>query len=433
MHRTFLTIRATAFAAAFSLALPAAAEPIILRIEAPMTQPNGISAAPAVSANGRVVAFRSTATNLAAGTGTSTLFAYDIVLGSIDPLAPTANGNLFDPTISADGRYIAFETSANNLAPGIDSSFNDVLRLDRDSGQFLRASQGFGGTQANGGSAHAAISGDGRFLAFTSLASNLVAPTTTGNRRHVYVADMSNGLVELATRSGEGIEGDRDSLALEANAMSSDGRRLVFTSQAENLAPVFAGNVSDVFVRSRDPNTGAVSFEMVNRSAAGALGTQSSSRGSISPNGRHVVFRSNATNLLVRQTGDSTLYVRNLDSGALRVLPLPTGYGSCDRARISDAGDVLMQCAPAIGGVTALQVFRVAAAGGAPQLMSFTPAGAPGNASSGQAFTLSADGSVMSIESAASDLVPGDTNVAGDVFIVADPAVFDRVFRDGFE
>lgn len=422
-----------ALAAATVFALPAAADPIILRIEAPMTQPNGTSAAPAVSANGRVVAFRSSAGNLAPASGTSTLFAHDVVPGTITPLAPTANGNLFDPAISADGRYVAFETSANNLAPGPDSSFSDVLRLDRETGEFRRASQGFGGTQANGGSAHAAISGDGRYVAFTSLASNLVAPGTSGNRRHVYLMDMSNGLVELATRAPGGSEGDRDSMALEANAMSSDGRRLVFTSQAENLAPVFAGNVSDVFVRSRDPDTGAVSFEMVNRSMAGALGTQSSSRGSLSPSGRYVVFRSNASNLLARTAGDSTLYVRDLVSGSLRVLPLPTGYGSCDRGRVSDTGDVLMQCAPVFGSGTALQVFRVAAAVGAPRLMSFTPAGAPGDASSGQAFTLSADGSVMSIESAATDLVPNDTNVAGDVFLIAEPEVFDRVFRNGFE
>jgi len=433
MRPSSLPARASAIAVALLLASAVAAEPIILRVDAPMTQPNGISAAPAVSANGRVVAFRSTSSNLVAGSGTSTLFAYDVVLGTIAALASTANGNLFDPAISADGRFVAFEASANNLAPGIDSQFSDVLRLDRETGEFVRASQGFGGTQANGGSAHAAISGDGRWVAFTSVASNLVARTTTGNRRHVYVMDMNNGFVDLATRGLDGTEGDRDALALEANAMSGDGRRLVFTTQAENLAPVFAGNVSDVIVRTRDPDTGAISFENVNRSVDGAVGTQSSSRGSISPNGRYVVFRSNAPNLLARQASDSRLYVRDLEAGTLRVLPAPTGHGTCDRARISDRGDVLMQCAPTAGSSTALQVFRVAAAGGAPQLMSFTSTGAPGNASSGQAFTLSADGTVMAIESVASDLVPGDTNVAGDVFIVAEPDRFDRIFHDSFE
>jgi Tol biopolymer transport system component len=409
----------------------AAAAPVTIRLQDPLAQPNGISGSPAVSADGKVVVFRSSATNLAPGSGTSTLFAYDLVADAISALAPTANGNIFGPSVSRDGRVVAFETNANNLAPGLDSQFSDVLFLDRDSGAFVRASQGAGGAAANGASESAVISGNGRYVAFTSLANNLVAPSTTPNRRQIYVMDTDDGNLRLASASAAGAEGDRDGQALEPNALSNDGRRLVFTTAAENIATVFNGNVSDVIVRHYDPASGQSSYENVNRSVAGAVGTLSSSRGSISPNGRFVVFRSSAANIVTNGANDSDLFVRNLDANTLRAIPLPAGFGACSRARVTDSGEVLMQCAPS-GTATSLQVF-FAPLTGVPQLRSFTPQGDPGNASSGQGISISADASLVALESPATDLIDVDTNVASDVFLVADPVVYDRLFRDGYE
>lgn len=407
------------------------AAPLIQRVQGEQ-QPLGTSAAPTVSADGRVVLFRSTATNLTSPAAGGTLFAFDRASGTISALAPHSNGNLFYPAVSADGRFVAFETSANNLAPGEDSSFNDVLRLDRQSGEFVRASQGLGGSKANGGSDSAAISGDGRFVAFNSQASNLVAGGTTTGREHVYLMDMDSGEIELVSRSEAGAEGNKDDLALEANAMSSDGTRLVFTSQSENLAPVFAGNVSDVFVRYRDPETGDFGFEMVNRSIGGGVGTRSSSRGSISPNGRYVVFLSAATDIHPGGGSPSTLFVRDLDANQLSPVPLPAGYSTCNRGRVSDAGDVLMNCSPNAP-ATAQQLFLVRRGGGAPQLMSFNGEGQAGNGSSAQSFGMSADGRIVAMESVATDLVPDDTNAAGDVFLVGEPSALAGLFRDGFE
>lgn len=410
-----------------ALAGGASAEPVTLRLQG-APEPNATSAAPAVSADGSTVVFRSLATNLGPAGGGS-LFAWSRATRTFTALAPTANGNLFNPSVSVDGRYVAFETNANNLAPGLDSSFTDVLRLDRLSGNFERASQGFAGSAANSTSESPAISGDGRRLAFVSLASNLVSPASAGGRRQVYEMDMDTGLVEMVSRVPGGAEGDRDALALEAQAMSSDGNRLVFTTGAENLTPVFAGNVSDVIVRTRNPVTGAISFENVNRSAAGAVGSLSSNRGSISPNGRWVVFRSGAQNI-VGGGSASGLYLRDLSLNTVAAVPLPPGYTTCNRGRVADNGDVAMQCAPAAP-ATALQVLVVRKAGGTVELQSASTTGAMGNGSAGQAFTLSADASLVAFESLATNHIAVDANTAADVFLRGN--ALDTLFADSFE
>lgn len=415
---------------ALAIAGSAHAAPVTLRLQG-ANEPSASSAAPAISADGNTLVFRSVADNLGIGQTGSSLFAWDRRSGAITVLAPGANGNIFYPAVSADGRYVAFETGATNLAPGPDSSFSDVLRLDRQTGLFVRASQGFNNSQANGGSDSAVISADGRYVAFNSTASNLVAGGTTTGREHVYLSDMDTGELTLLTRSTAGVEANKSALALETAALSSDGLRLVFTSQAENLAPVFAGNVSDVIVVQRDPVTQQLSFESVNRSVDGAVGTRSSSRGAISPNGRYVVFVSAADNIHPQGSSASGMFLRDLDANLLRPLPLPEGYASCNRGRVDDFGGVVMVCAPNAP-ATAQQLLRVPL-GGAPELVSVAWNGAAGNASSGQSYSLSPDGQLVAFESAASNLISSDTNVAADVFVRGDARALFGLFADGFE
>lgn len=427
-------VRKTRLAMALALGMTAQAamaDPVTVRVEDPLFQPNASSGAPAVSASGDAVAFVSAATNLVADPTTGGLFVYDRIADRIESLMPY--GGAQAPSISADTRYVAFVTDANGLAPGVDSQFFEVLRVDRNTGTFARVSPGFGGAAPNSSSETPAISGDGRWVAFSSYASNHVSPSTTASRRHIYLTDMDNGTVQLLTRAPNGQEGDRDANPMEPNAMSSDGRRLAFATGAENIVPVFNGNVSDVIVMTRDLQSGTVTYQNVNRSVAGQVGTLSSDRGSLSPNGRYVVFRTAATNILATGPADSDLFVRDLDANALRVVRLPQGYNSCSRARVSDRGDVLMQCAP-IAPATALQVFFAPASGAAPRLLTVDWAdGTPGSASSGQNLTFSADGGLIAVESLTTDLVPNDTNFASDVFLIGEQRIFDRLFSDGFE
>jgi Tol biopolymer transport system component len=420
--------------------LSAAAAPLTLRIEGPSGAPNDASSAPAVSADGKAVAFVSSATNLlGADDNTPTqskLFFYDVGSDTIVRVAPTANGNISAPSISRDGRYIAFHTNATNIQDptSMDGESTDVIRFDRQAltNPFLRASVGFGNTKANAGSTSAAISGDGRYVAFASFATNLVSPASSG-RAQIYVMDMNDRSVIMASRQPNGAEGDKDALALEPQALSNDGKRLVFTTQSKLIANVSAGNNWDVLVRTVDAQ-GTVSYQNVNRSAAGTLGEGSSDRGSISPNGRYVAFRSAASNLVPNVPNPfSTQYVRDLETNTVRLLPLPAGYQTCNRSRVADDGTALMQCQLATA-PTHQQVFLVPP-GGTPRLMSFAHnnAAAVGNDDSGNGLSLSADASLVAFESLASNLIPTDGNTATDVFVVAEPEVFDRIFRDGFE
>lgn len=410
------------------------AQPITLRVEDPFAPPDGSSATPAVSANGRVVVFHSTAGNFVPGNANDgSLFSYDLLSQTIGALVPGANAKAFDPAVSADGRFVAFHSGATNLtgSPGTPrSGGGDVYRVDRSTGQVRQVSLGLGGVAASAGSSTAAISGDGRHVAFSTAANNLVAGGTTVRRVHLYITDVDTGTTELVTRAPNGAEGNADSYALENGAMSSDGRSLVFQSEATNLAPVTLGNNYDVFVRRKQLD-GTVTFEMVNRSVAGVLGNSTSGRGSISPNGRYVVFRSGATNIVstARQSG---LFVRDLSANTLREVPRPSGFGDCLRGRVDDNGRVLMQCAP-IAPATAIQLFVAPHGAGAPRLVSGGLGGVMGNASSNEGFSIDGAGELIAFGSAATNLVQDDTNVASDVFLHAEPPVFDRLFRDGLE
>jgi Tol biopolymer transport system component len=426
--------RVLSFAVAMSLTIVASvqATPITLRIQGPAGEPNGSSGSPAVSADGRSVAFRSNATNLPVNPAGGSLFVFDVGTRGITSLTPSANGSSDRASISADGRYIAFETQATNIGTGgVNGEGTDIMRIDRQSGEILRASRGVGGIAANAGSSIPAISADGRYVAFTSYATNLVTPAPTGGLGHVYLMDFNTGVISLLDQTAQGVYANKDTAALEANAMSSDGTRIVFSTEAENLTTVNIGNVGDVLVRTRNPGTGAVTFENVNRNAAGAVGTLSSSRGSISPNGRYVVFRSQAPNI-TPVPSMSGLYVRDLNANALATVALPVGYNTCDRARVNDLGDVLMQCSP-LAPATAIQLHYAPRDGSSPRLVSRNIVGTAGNQSSSFGFTMSGDGGVIGFESAATDLISVDQNVSPDVFVAGEPGVLDRLFADGFE
>ena len=160
------------------------------------TQANGDSASPAISADGRYVAFGSDASNLVPGdtNGTSDVFVRDLRSGTTQRVSVAtdgtqANGDSDSPAISADGRYVAFASYASNLVPGDTNGTADVFVRDLRSGTTRRVSVATDGTQANGDSGSPAISADGRYVAFESDASNLV-PGDTNHCVDVFVRDL---------------------------------------------------------------------------------------------------------------------------------------------------------------------------------------------------------------------------------------------------
>jgi Tol biopolymer transport system component len=148
-------------------------------------QANGESQDEVISAGGRFVAFTSSASNLVAG---DTNHSLDVFVRdrkaqvtrrvSVGPGGQQANGGSFSPAISADGRFVAFTSHASNLVPGDTNGADDVFVRDRKLQVTRRVSVGPGGQQANNNSYLPAVSADGRFVAFWSLAGNLVAGDT---------------------------------------------------------------------------------------------------------------------------------------------------------------------------------------------------------------------------------------------------------------
>ena len=259
------------------------------------TEANGESGHPAISPDGRFVAFSSLADNLVPG---DTNFAPDVFVVdrqagttqrvSVDSAGQQADNSSEDPAISADGRFVAFSSSASNLVPGDDDGASDVFVRDRQAGttesvSIVSPSTGFG---AHSGAA--AISADGRYVAFNSWEPDLV-PGDTNNSYDVFVRDRSTGGLERVSLDSAGVEGDDWSLA---PALSADGRFVAFQSFAGNLVPGDGNNDFDIFVRDRLAGT-TVRASVTTAGAEGGF-QLGSINPSLSADGRVVAFDSEA-------------------------------------------------------------------------------------------------------------------------------------------
>src|SRR5206468_8005529 len=148
---------------------------------------SGSVAVPAPSADGRLVAFHSDATNLVAGdtNGATDVFVHDRQTGTTERVSVPSggtegNGFSAGPALSADGRFVAFHNTATNLVAGDTNGKTDVFVHDRQTGTTERVSVASDGTQGNGPSSGAALSADGGLVAFHGTATNLVAGDTSG-------------------------------------------------------------------------------------------------------------------------------------------------------------------------------------------------------------------------------------------------------------
>lgn len=275
-------------------------------------QANAGSSNPAISGDGRFVAFASDATNLVFGdtNGFTDIFVVDAVTGAIARESVVtgggqANGSSFRPAVSADGRYIAFESYASNLSTLATPGPTQIYLRDRTAGTTTLVSQS-AGVAGNAVSLQAAISGDGRYVAFASDASNLVGGDTNA-ARDIFVRDLTAGTTVRVSVATSGAEANGPSRAPSINrnpGNPSDGRFIAFGSEATNLVAGDTNGVSDVFVRDQIGST----TTRVSVSSAGTQGTDptdptltGSRLGSINPSisatGRYVAFASLADNL----------------------------------------------------------------------------------------------------------------------------------------
>ncbi len=284
--------------------------------------PFGGSAAEGITADGRFVLFRSDAANLVAGdtNGFQDVFVRDRRTGrttriSVSSSGRQANGRSEFAAISANGRYVAFDSQASNLVSGDTNRLSDVFVRDRVKGTTQRVSVGGTGKQArcNVGSCDSwfpAISASGRYVAFTSGASNLV-PGDTNRLPDVFVRDRALGKtrrVSLSSRGKQGT-GTRYSNGSNAPAISADGRYVAFHSDPPNLVAGDTNRTFDIFVHDR--TTGKTERVSVSSRGEQANG-ENLGAASISAGGRYVAYASLASNLVPRDTNDITdVFIRD--------------------------------------------------------------------------------------------------------------------------
>ena len=220
-------------------------------------EPSGESLDASISADGRFVVFSSTSNDLVAGdtNGSEDVFVRDMQLGttsrvSVSTAGGEGNAASFRGTISNDGRLIAFTSIASNLVAGDTNDTRDVFVHDRSTGQTRRVSVGSTGAQGNGQSFAARISGHGGFVAFLSDASTLVSGDTNGVRDG-FVHELGAGLTTRFTVGGAGQQGNGEAGLEVWSSISSDGRWVSFASAASNLVAGDTNGWADAFTLDR--------------------------------------------------------------------------------------------------------------------------------------------------------------------------------------
>jgi Tol biopolymer transport system component len=282
-----------------------------------------------LAANGRYVAFVSNASNLVPGdnNGSADVFVRDLLNNTTTLVSratgpsgiQAAGGVSLAPAISADGRYVAFVSSASNLlGPGVDTnSSQDVFVRDlvANTTTLVSRAAGASGAQAGDHSISPSISADGRYVAFVSLAANLLGPAgDTNSAQDVFVRDLVGGTTTLASRAS-GPSGVQALGGASAPSISADGRYVAFVSLAANLlGPAGDTNsAQDVFVRDLVGGTTTLASR-----ASGPSGLQASNTSfapSISGDGRFVAFDSDAANLVSGDlNGTRDVFVRDVRS-----------------------------------------------------------------------------------------------------------------------
>ncbi len=255
--------------------------------------PVGGSAYPSVSRNGRWVAFMSDRTNLTdpAGNGQTQILLLDrdtgvCRLASVSTLGVQASSHCYSPRVSANGRYVVFDTAAANLVGGDVLGHRDVFRHDRKTGTTVRVSLTHDGKEPNDDCLSASVSASGRYVAFESDATNLV-PVAGNGMSQIYVRDLETGAIERVSVASGGTQGNGSS---SSASISGDGRLVAFSSGSTNLGcPV----PQQIYVRNRQSGT----TDLISRGHGGQTPDSSSFLPFISEDGRYVLFCSYSSNL----------------------------------------------------------------------------------------------------------------------------------------
>nr|WP_295900616.1 hypothetical protein [uncultured Bdellovibrio sp.] len=380
---------------------------------------------PRISANGRYVTFYSTAANLVSGDTNNAMdvFVHDIQTGtttraSLDSTGTQGTADSYDAKISTDGRYIAFTSEAANLVSGDNNNSSDIFVRDVQESVTIKLPLEASGTSTNEYSYSPSLSADGRYVTFISYANNLVSGDTN-NAEDIFVRDNQTGEITRVSVDSAGAQGNGDSYS---PSISADGRYVAFESWSDNLVVGDTNDVPDIFVH--DTQTGVT--KRVSVVSGGAEGNNVSYWPSISADGRYVAFMSRATNLVVGDTnGSQDVFIHDLQTGI-------TTRVSVDSAGVQGNLDALYPSISADGRYVAFQsaannlvsgdtnglndIFVHDVQTGATTRVSVDSSGAQAN-NNAIAPSMSADGRFVAFHSDASNLVSGDSNGARDAFV----------------
>jgi len=394
---------------------------------------DGASFTPAISADGRYVAFASAASTLVSGdsNGTEDVFVFDRLSRttereSLSSTGEQGDGDSYNPALSADGRYVAFTSSASNLTAGDDNSDLDIFVRDRVAHTTVLASVGPHGAMGDGPSVAPSISGDGRLVAFESDADSL-APDDTNGTGDVFVHDIVTGLTRRLSVGGNGLQTESPSFG---PAISADGSSVAFESFSSRLVPGDTNGALDVFVA--DLPTGDI--DRVSLSTDGGQADDRSYSPSISADGRIVAFASFADNLVAGDTnGLLDVFIRRRDQRTTTRLSVgpdgAQGDGLSFAPVVSADGALVVFSSEATNLVPddsngARDVFLASTTSG---LMSRLSRPGAGSKAQGDGPSLGpvvdASGAMVAFASFATNLVPRDTNGQSDVFITPNPAL----------
>lgn len=395
-------------------------EKIIVAIDG--GQGNADSVESSISADGNYVAFTSRANNLVPDdTKLSTdVFVYDRNSGitervSVKSDGSQGNGDSSAPSISGNGRYVAFIAEASNLVFNDVNRTKDVFIHNRDTDITERISIASDGSQGDAASYQVALSADGRYVAFTSLASNLVADDTNINA-DVFVHDRNTAITERISVASDGSQGDG-----YHPAISADGRFVAFTADSSNLVFNDSNGMSDIFVHDRNSHV----TELVSGSNDGSQGNLGAIFSAISADGRYVAFDSSSNNLVSEDTNAAEdVFVRDRKTGLTERVSIAIdgtqGNANSHIASISADGryvvfQSLASTLISYDNNNFSDIFIHYRYVGITELVSITSNGGQGNSHSTRP-AISADGNYVVFQSLASNLIQDDNNARSDIF-----------------
>jgi PKD repeat protein len=392
------------------------------------TEADNASINPSISSDGRFVAFESDATNLVADdTNNATdVFVADVQNGSIERISlglsgVEANGASTNPVISGNGRYVAFESFASNLVSGDTNRVIDIFVYDRQTGSTSLVSVNSNGSLTTSHSFSPSISGNGQVIAFYSLATNLV-DNDTNRAIDVFIHDTLSGSTE---RISVDSSGNQANMASWQPRISTNGQFVVFSSTASNLVVGDTNSAQDIFLYNRQDS----SVMLISNADDGQPSNGISAYAAVSGDGNVVVFESDATNLVANDNNAATdIFVFDKRQGSLSRVSRSVSDSDTDgpsyQPTISHDGRFVSFYTYASNLVAGdsnqfEDVFVYDRQTGYMELLTNTMERQEANSSSFNP-TLNADGRYVALFSFASNLSTPDTNNVDDVFL------FDR-------